>query len=359
MPSGIPAVLSAILPTSDETLLLCACLLSGDAGRRSWDMWCERVGDPRTVLSEGDGGLRRLLPLVVAALHRNGVRAAPPLRTYLHAAYLRERLRSRAYRRVCGSVIGTLGDHGVAAIVLRGAALAETAYPEPELRHCHDVDILVRTAELPRTARLLVAHGFTRCRSRGPGWRDVTLRDETGLPLVLHGAPFQIPYYDLPFDDIWARGRTKTIAGVPARIPSASDHLLHVCGHASYSPSRASLHWVCDAWGILERDDSVDWTLLFDAAVKARLAMPLFPMLGYLRDALDVPIPASLLGALQEVASRTDAEGIEAALLGVALGSRHHLRRAFALAPGWRARGILARLIVSHLRSTLSAALRG
>jgi hypothetical protein len=345
-PTGARAVLSAILPTPDETLLLRACLQSGDAARSAWDAWCERVGEPRTVLGAGDPARRRLLPLVLAALERSDLTATPPLRTQLRAAYLHERLRSRTVRSVCGAVIGVLRDHGVAAVVLGGAALAETAYAEPALRHCHDVDILVRSDELSRAADLLGPHGFTRLPSRGRGARGVTLEHATGLPVALHGTPFQIPYYRQPFDDVWSRGRTEMVGDVPARLPCPADQLVHVCGHASYSPSRASLQWACDAWGIIERAARIDWNLVLDVAVAARLAVPLFAMLDYLEDALDAPIPTTALRTLAKVASDTDAEGIDAALLGVVLGPRHHLRRAFQLAPDWRTRAALGRLIV-------------
>src|SRR6185503_17493571 len=277
-PTGARAVLSAILPTPDETLLLRACLQSGDAARSAWDAWCERVGEPRAVLGEGDPARRRLLPLVLAALERSDLTAAPPLRTKLRAAYLHERLRSRTVRSLCGAVIGVLRDHGVAAVVVGGAALAETAYAEPALRHCHDVDILVRSDEPSRAADLLGPQGFTRLPSRGHVG-GVTLEHATGLPVVLHGTPFQIPYYRQPFDDVWTRGRTEMVADVPARLPCPADQLVHVCGHASYSPSRASLQWACDAWGIIERAARIDWHLVLDVAVVARLAVPLLAML--------------------------------------------------------------------------------
>src|SRR5678810_149875 len=95
---------SAILPTPDETLLLRACLRSGDAARSAWDAWCERVGDPRAVLGAGDPARRRLLPLLLAALGRNDLSASAPLRTQLRAAYLYEQLRSRTVRSLCGAV---------------------------------------------------------------------------------------------------------------------------------------------------------------------------------------------------------------------------------------------------------------
>jgi hypothetical protein len=245
-----------------------------------------------------------------------------------------------------------LHGHGVAAVVLGGPALAETAYPEAALRHCHDVDVLVRSDELSRAADLLGPHGFTRPASRRHGASGVALRHASGLTVALHDAPFRVPYYRLPFDDVWGRGRVGMVAGVPARVPSPADQLVHVCGHASCAPSRVSLQWACDAWGVIERAD-VDWDLVLDVAARARLAVPLSVMLDYIAGALDAPIPATVLRALARVASDRDAEEIDAALLGVVLGPRSQLRRAFALAPDWRTRVRLGRMIVARGASRL------
>ena len=50
-----------------------------------------------------------------------------------------------------------LDDHGIRSIVLKGAALAHTAYADPSLRVFGDVDLLVEPRNFTRTADVLVA----------------------------------------------------------------------------------------------------------------------------------------------------------------------------------------------------------
>jgi hypothetical protein len=278
-----------MIPTPSQTLFLRACLHSGPSGRDAWDAWSRQVGDPLKALTKGDRDVRGLLPLLLSALRRNGIQADAPLLTYLRSAQLTEALRSSSYRRLCGSAISAMTDHGIRAVVLRGAALAETVYQEPALRHCHDIDVLVEGDDTASAAMALALVGFEPVQN---GRSHMTLAHESGLPLVLQSRLFGRPYRDPPFNDVWARRETLSIGGVAAHIPSPADHLLHVCGHAS-------LRWVCDAWSLIEHSD-IDWQLLFDSALRGRLAAPLSITLGYLADDLQAPIPPDVLGELRD-----------------------------------------------------------
>jgi hypothetical protein len=309
------SALSALLPTPTETLFLRACLQSGAPARTAWEEWSRRVEDPLDALRADGGSLRTLLPLLLDGLRRNAVPADPALLTHLRSAFLREELRSRAYRRICGGALSALAEQGIGAVVLRGAALAETVYTEPALRHCHDLDVLVGGGDVAAAARAVSRAGFGPARG---GRAHVTLAHASGLPLVIHGRPFRISYYELPFEDVWARTETRSVGGVDARVLCPADHLVHVCGHASYSPSRTSLRWVCDAWSLIQHDTGVDWDLLLDSTARGRLALPVSIMLGYLADELRAPIPPGLLGELRDAAARTDAAGVNAALVGLA-----------------------------------------
>jgi hypothetical protein len=329
-------MLSATLPTPLQTLLFRACLHSGEAGVRAWEARSERVGDPLRTLRDAGRETSRLLPLLLSAL-RNGIEASAPLLTYLRAAYLSERLRSQTYRRICGSALAAIAEVGVPTIVLRGAALAETAYSDPALRHCHDIKLFVPMEDVARAARALAARGFGPSRrTRGAGI-DSTLLHRSGLPLRLHGRLFRLPQYDVPFEDVWTRSRTESIAEVPVRVPAPADHLLHIFGHASYSSSRSSLRWVCDAWSLVADARALEPELLLVGAVEYRLALPATVGLGYLARELEAPVRPELLRDLHAAALHSGAEAIDAALLGLGIGRRRTVARALRLATGWRA----------------------
>jgi len=329
--------LAVILPTSAQTSLLRACLYSGEAGRKA--------GAARLAqIEKSENGLRgdlvkSLLPLLFSTLRRNSVEVDPEFLTVLRTASVREELRTKAYRRVCRDVFAAFSTVGIPAVVLKGAALADTVYADPALRHCHDIDLLLGESDPSRAISLLASLGFTPPREElGAKWQDIQLAHQSGLPLVLHRHLFRIPLYNVVMPDMWARSQTQVIADVPVRILSPADQLLHVCGHAASCASRESLRWVCDAWFLIERYPDLDWDVLFACAVRSHLALPLSVMLCYLAEGLRAPIPVAFLERLCREASQADTIERELALRGARVGSRGRFKSLLRMSDDWRTR---------------------
>jgi hypothetical protein len=129
-----------------------------------------------------------------------------------------------------------------------------------------------------------------------------------------------VPFYTVRLSELQARTRETAIAGIAARIFGASDTLLHVCGHASYSPSRASLRWATDAWYIVQRASDLDWDLFVDSVRRSGLALPLSVMLRYLCEDLGAAVPASALHRLSTATLESGAMERQLALRGVRSG---------------------------------------
>ena len=336
---ALSGALSVILPTAEQTDLLRACLHTGASGRQAWERWQERMGGLKKGLEEGSQGIKGLLPLLSIALRRDGVVDDPTLLTYVRTAYLREELRSQIYRRLFRNVLAALATDRIPVLVLKGAALADTVYEKPALRHCHDIDLLVGEDDMCHAVSRLTSLGWTLPKTgRGSGIEDLRLEHESGLPLELHRRLFRLPYYRAPLADIWARSQMQSIAGISTRILSPADSLLYVCGHASYCRSRESLRWVCDSWFLINRCPDLDWDVLVDCTLRSHLALPLSVMLAYLAEVLRAPIPASVLDRLYAAASQTDTVEREIALLGARVGARGNFQNIVRMARGWRAR---------------------
>jgi hypothetical protein len=226
-----------------------------------------------------------------------------------------------------------------APIILKGIVLAETVYGNPVLRHCHDIDIFLPPDELGRAANVLVSLGFQRVnpsiQRRNP---QITMQHQSELPLELHGRLFEVPHYDVVCPEIQARSLSSRIADAPVKILAPSDNLLHVCGHASLSPSRQSLRWVTDAWFIINQCPDLDWDLLLDCARRSRLVLPLSVMLGYLAKELNAPIPSTFLDRLSAAASKSDSIERQLALRGTRAAGQGSLKELFRRATNWRAR---------------------
>lgn len=341
--SGVPVrpvllhALSAILPTAAQTRLLRATLHSGEAGREAWESWYE-ADNPILTLREDGRSIKKLLPLLHESRRRNSIDTDKELGSYLRAAHYREELRTSAYRDIARSVFGSFETAGIGFIALKGAALADAVYQAPALRHSHDINVLIREADLPSAIALLPALGFEPPGRQPGAHEDVELRHESGLPLVLHRHLFKTPFYNAAAEEVWARSEVHDVAGLPTRILSPADNLMHVCGYAASHRNRASLVWVCDSWMIIDHDPDLDWDALLDSARRSHLALPLCVTLGYLAHELGAPLPASFLRRLHDAAARAGAVEREAALLGARAGDRGSLQSLVMRSSGWAAR---------------------
>jgi len=74
----------------------------------------------------------------------------------LRAASAMEAIRERELK----SVLAVLADAGVRAVIIKGASIAQTHYPRPELRPRSDTDLLVAADQREATARALMTLGY-------------------------------------------------------------------------------------------------------------------------------------------------------------------------------------------------------
>jgi hypothetical protein len=339
--------LSVVLPTREETLLLRACLSSAEAVRQSWEAWQRLRNDLRTGSLTDSQTVKKLQLLVFDALRRSALEVDKESQTYLRSAYLQEDWRSKIVRRFCREVLRLFESHDIPVIVLKGVALAETVYESPVLRHCHDIDLLIKDQDMSRAASLLLAIGFKEIDSDAGLKNDNRkLEHESGLPLELHTALFKLPYYNELLGEMWERSQNQIIADCPTRILAPADNLIHVCGHAFYQSRRESLRWVSDAWFIIDRHRDLDWDLLLDCAVRSHLALPLSVTLAYLAEDLSAPIPSTFLERLSAAASKRDATARELALFGARSAPHGNLINLFQKMGNWRGRVLLVQWLL-------------
>jgi hypothetical protein len=334
--------LSVILPTAEETLLLRACLSSGKSAPTAWKEWQRRRNGLEAGFLGTNEAVKKLRLLVFNAVRLYGLELDKESQTYLRSAFLKEELRGKIFRRVCRDILLFANNEGIPTVVLKGTALAETVYGNPVLRHCHDIDILIRDQDMSRAVSLLHVIGFKKIKPKAEA-RTVNckLEHESGLPLNLHTRPFELPYYNALFEEMWERSQSHVIAGVQAKILAPSDNLLHVCGHAFYGSGRESLHWVSDAWFIIARCRDLDWDLLLDCAQRSHLALGLWLTLGYLAEDLSAPIPSRFLDRLFAAALKSNVTERELALFGARSAQQGRVMNLFRKAGDWRERAFL------------------
>lgn len=141
---------------------------------------------------------------------------------------------------------------GLPVLLLKGAALAHTHYPAPQLRLGMDVDLLVPVATVSRVRRLLEDLGFE---LRGHAWKShqfTCVRPREGGEVVvydLHWRCNNAPRYArrLEFAEMHRQARPlPALGGIPAPAPPHA--LLLACMHLAGDPvhDRERLIWLYD-----------------------------------------------------------------------------------------------------------------
>lgn len=184
---------------------------------------------PRAILER-----RELQPL----LHFLGRATSPDARAAYHQT-LTKNLRRQHELAV---VRDAASAAGLTWIVVKGAALAETLYPDLGTRPMHDVDILVGATDLDRSVALLELHGFERAQARVPRFdathaHDIAMRSPN-LYIELHHALF----HELELDGEQA----SLIARAQDGMLALDDHLMLVALHAATHAFGDSPLWLVD-----------------------------------------------------------------------------------------------------------------
>jgi hypothetical protein len=211
----------------------------------------------------------------------------------------------------------------VPAVVLKGAALANTLYPDPALRPMGDIDILIPPERLTVAEQTLQRLGY---RFEGNLQPDYYRRQhyhityvppDSGLPIELHwhiarvGHPTRICITDPALMDRWfERAETVDLQGFPARVLCAPDLVLHLAlhflkhrfdSHRSGFVSAEALKQLADIRLVLRaRGALLDWKLLWQEAQNYQVHEPLATALALALDPLgrDSQVPTPIDGNL-------------------------------------------------------------
>lgn len=350
--------LRLLMPCAHTTLLLQAALLQGDAAGKAWSQWRQVVTDPKAFLANDRVGIKRHLPLLYRNLVSHGVDLGRDLEPYFRAARAREELRSTRFRRYLCEALGALRQSGVNFVVGKGVTLGETIHSDPVVRHTHDVDLLVRTENIPVAALALQAAGFTPCASHSFGV-EPRFNHESGLPVELHHRLYRTPFYDGDLAGLWGRARGGDVLGMPVLLISDVDLLVHAPVHASLVAQRRGLSWIVDVVSLLQKRAAqgvaIDWAAVLQIASDARTPFPLYVTYQYLAETFDAPIPRHAIEELRRAAARIGTAQRLTALDGLRSEPRTSGIRMLMGASGWRSRMVMARALLMPPPSYLKA----
>ncbi len=207
-------------------------------------------------------------------------------------------------------VLRAFNQEDIPFLLLKGAALAHTIYPRPDLRTYHDIDAMIHPRDLDRAHELLVGMGYMPYEEfradaidkNRTGYHYILRRSDTWLEVLieLHTAPHAgeiATAFDV--DSMWVRAQHITVLGEPTLTLNSVDYLLYLCWHYRFH-GFARLLWLYDLVVILRAIDSeASWEALVQEARRQQLASTLYYCLSWCRDIFAVAVPDEVFASLR------------------------------------------------------------
>jgi len=201
-------------------------------------------------------------------------------------------------------IVRKLSEMGIDTMLLKGAALSRTVYPEPATRGMHDLDVLVPIASAETAMTLLT----------GEGWVAQHFEAIRATIDRFHGCSFVHPKLgelDLHWHvmrsycrterdlELWAAARPLTVDGIPTKVLCPADMFLHACEHGTHPSPASTLQWMIDATFIIRNSTApFDWPRLVDQSTKFGLVPMVRDTLKFIRKHFEPSIPQETIRQL-------------------------------------------------------------
>ncbi len=177
-------------------------------------------------------------------------------------------------------ITGTLHDAGIDQRVLKGPAFGSLDYPDRIMRPTGDIDLLVRSEDLPAAVATLCRFGG-RIVDLEPvvGYAQqigksttVTMPDqlEVDLHRTLTRGPFGLR---IRLDDLWATSRSFSVGGHELHTIGREESLLHACFHLMILSDKRALSVRDVAQFLAKPELDVERTIELATRWKARIVL--------------------------------------------------------------------------------------
>ncbi len=234
-------------------------------------------------------------------------------------AYYETAVRNSLAFQELSHMLRRLAAEGVLAILLKGAALAETVYGNAALRPMADLDILVRREDVPTVLGVLAASGYAATGVEPHAGAAVAYESQVmwrkpgpvETLIEIHWSLFDSPYYQhkLPMDWFWQTARPVRMGDASALVLGPAAQVLHLCAHLWLHHRGEGLLWLHDvAEVIVFYQGQIDWGEVLARAQAYDLVLPLQQVLTRLVGEWDVPLPGDVLEQLHALRA-SPAEG--------------------------------------------------
>ncbi len=280
-------------PNDEERALLRAALLDDD---RAIDSWAT-VDIAAALRSYASWSL---LPLVFFNLKSLGV----PMNDLPDAAAAFSSTSGNNQRLLTAAedAMESLAGLGIESVMLKGAALASSAYPHPGTRPMFDLDILVRPTDAMTAAAMLAGQGF----HPAVELTDAVLRTRASAQFVRSdGVDIDLHWHALggyvadAFDDaLWLGVRPVSDNSSVLKRLGQAEQLIHVVAHTLRN-GKAGTHWwldvaliIKDGWLPRHSEQLASLSTLFE------MTLPLRGILRFVQREIGCEVPEGIFESL-------------------------------------------------------------
>jgi len=279
-----------------DTLL--ACAVPGDDSRS-----LSAVTDWSALLNAAH--VHGMVPLVSERLRRSGY--PDDTKRVLLANQLMYARRSTQLEEYLGRVLSALTEVGVASIVLKGPALANSVYPQSSLRPYGDIDILCREKDWVAVHEVLIGQGYVpvngltapppKVWDRKAYYHTQYWRPTEGVLVEVHFDLWQVGLRPRLGERFWQQAVPVSIAGTQGQMLAPEDQVLHLCVHLHHHGYKR-LIWFTDLALLLRLPQPLDWDYIVWAAGQEGVGPSVYYALRYLTQLLGADVPVAVLRAL-------------------------------------------------------------
>ena len=253
-------------------------------------------------LRSGASLLQGCLPLLLHEVSANSLIERIGLERYeqLRACYQEMCLLNLWFSLEQRKVFEAITAAKIPLMVLKGADIALTCYPQPDLRYFDDVDLMVHPEDLRTTIRLLEQLGykyhqeyrFEAISGQRSGFVYAKQVAAGYVVFEVHTAPHANELgvtFDVP--GLWRRARQATLHGVQAQTMGLEDLLLFLCWHYR-SHFFERLIWLYDVvMLLLAHGSELDWMLLYRLARRQGMLATIYYVLGWCQQLFEITLP--------------------------------------------------------------------
>ena len=258
-------------------------------------------------------------PLLYHALQSLEISVPPDILTDLEADYYLVAAANTLRFQELGEILQHLTTAGIPVLVLKGAALAGTAYGNIALRPMADLDLLIPREFMVQVPRLLEPLGYQRMPGP-PGHSlayDAQFGGEIGLTKATPAGVFMLDIHwhllahqwlhhatCIDMDTLWQAALSFEMDDLHALQFCPEDALLHICLHAGFSHAYAYLLNLVDVDRAVAYFADLNWDRVLQRAHDFEVRVPTYFGLRFAHDLMKTPVPDQVLAALRPAALR-------------------------------------------------------